>query len=368
MKTEESDTETRDSADTTPALFRLKLLTGLHAGAERDCHEGDMLIVGTHADCDVILADADVAERHCVIGFNKASLVVRPIATGVSTDNLPLARGQTHSLPLFQPIRLGSVELIGGPAQDPVWSDRYAGLTAPVPMRHLLRTGSGLPLAATVLAAIALSTAIALSASTREPETEPVSPRASLAMVIEELDLDEAFLDPAEGVSLRITGTVPDQAALEELRRRATNLAPGAQVAVRVGSDMAGDVREALRMEGIRAQTRYVGNGNVQVTGYFPDPERVDTILKSRNVLQISGLNDVQTKNLTDPPAPEPVADAEPFKPYSIVPDPEPYVRGADGSVYYVGATIPSIGKLIDIDGQTLYIDSGHNTRILQLN
>lgn len=364
----EPESEIDKEGNAAAPQFRLKLLTGLHAGAERDCHEGDMLIVGTHADCDVILADADVAERHCVIGFNKSHLIVRPIATGVLTDNLPLARGQTHSVPLFQPVQLGSVEMIGGPADDPVWNDRYAGLSAPAPMRRFLRTGAALPLAATALAVIALSTAIALSASTREPEIEPVSPRASLAMVIDDMNLAEASLDPSGGDLLRITGTVPDHAALEELRRRITSLDPGAEVSVRVGADIAEDVREALRMEGIRAQTEYVGDGNVQVTGFFPDPQRVDAILKSRNVLQISGLNDIRTQNLTAPPPPEATDEDEPFRPYSIVPGPEPYVIGPNDSRFYVGATIPSVGKLVEIDGQTLYFDTGYNTRILQLN
>ncbi len=365
--TNESASEAIHDAETAP-LFRLKLLTGLHAGAERDCHEGDMLIVGSHADCDVILADADVAERHCVIGFNKSSLVVRPIATGVLSDNLPLARGQTHSLPLFQPVRLGSVEMIGGPANDAVWSERYAGLTASAPTRRFMRTGTALPMAATALAVIALSTAIALSASTRETVTEAISPRASLAMLIEDLKLDEVTLDPTEGESLRITGIVADHAALAELRRRVSSVNPGAQVSARVGSDIAEDVGTALRMGGISAETRYIGDGNVRVVGYFPDEARVDAILASDSVTQIASLNMIETENLTEPQPPEPEAGPEPFKPYSIVPGPEPYVIGPNDSRYYVGATIPSLGELIEIDGQTLYIDSGHSTRILQLN
>ncbi len=363
----ESASETMQSAEAAP-LFRLKLLTGLHAGAERECREGDMLIVGNHADCDVILADADVAERHCVIGFNKSGLVVRPIATGVLADNLPLARGQTHTIPLFQPVRMGSVEMIGGPANDSVWSERYAELTASAPTRRLMRTGTALPLAATALAVIALSTAIALSASTREVVTETISPRASLAMLIEELKLDEVTLDPTESEPLRITGIAPDHVALAELRHRVSRVYPGTQISVRVGSDIAEDVGTALRMGGISAETRYIGAGNVRVVGHFPDEKRVDAVLESGNVLQIAGVNKIETENLAEPQPPEPEAGPEPFKPYAIVPDPEPYLRGEDGSVYYVGATIPALGKLVEIDGQTLYFDSGFNTLIVQVN
>lgn len=362
------ESQATDGAGITTPLFRLKLLTGLHAGAERECHEGDMLIVGGHADCDVILADADVAERHCVIGFTQSSLVVRPIATGVQTASMPLARGQTHAVPLFQPVQLGSVELIAGPADDPVWSERYSGLTPP-PVRRLLQPGTRLPMAAMALAAIALCTAIALSASTREPEVEQPSPRKSLTLVLDELRLDETSLLPGSGQSLQITGTVPDDAARDELRRRAAAIDPGALVSVRVGADIANDVREALRLEGIRAQTEYVGAGQVLVTGHFPDEERVESILKSRLVLEIPGLVGIDTDNLTDSPVAETPVDVEPFKPYSIVPDPEPYVIGPpDDSRYYVGATIPSLGKLVDIDGQTLYIDTGFTTKVLRLN
>ena len=367
MKNDPETQATDDTGSTAPS-YRLKLLSGLHAGAERECHEGDMLIVGTHADCDVILADADVAERHCVIGFTNGKLVVRPIATGVQSAGMPLARGQTHTVPLFQSMQLGAVEMIAGPADDPVWTDRFNTMTPQPSLHRLLHPGIRLPLAAMALAVIALTTAIALSASTRETEIEPVSPRASLEQVLDELKLDEATLSGDDGPPYQITGAVPDQAALEQLRQRTAMIDPGVQVSVRVGSDIANDVREALRLEGVRAQTRYLGGGQVLATGYFPDEQRVVAILKSPLVLAIPGLEDVKTETLVDSPTPEPAADDEPFKPYSIVPGPEPYLIGPEDSRYYVGADIPSLGKLVDIDGQTLYIDTGYTTKILQIN
>jgi hypothetical protein len=115
----------------------------------------------------------------------------------------------------------------------------------------------------------------------------------------------------------------------------------------RTGTAVAHDVTEVLRLSGIACEAHYDGDGVVTVRGHFGDPQVVSSIVLSRAMREIDGLKRVLVVNLDQHAAPA----SDPGLPpggriVAAVPGRDPYVTTADGSRYYLGATLPQRGRL----------------------
>ena len=98
-----------------PALT-LRVVRGVHSGAERRCHHRDVVVIGSADECDVILSDQHVAGNHCLLSVTGAQLSVRPLAPGVTIDERELAPGEPVRVEPFQVIGGGNAAFALGPA------------------------------------------------------------------------------------------------------------------------------------------------------------------------------------------------------------------------------------------------------------
>ena len=129
--------------------------------------------------------------------------------------------------------------------------------------------------------------------------------------------------------------------------------------ALRTGEDMARDVREVFRMAGINVQTRYLGDGRVEIDGDV-DQARFQEVLDSRAMGDVGVVDLVPGRRLTaragtasaSDAAAQPVVPETPVDIVSVVRGKEPYVVDSNGEQYPVGDTIPGHGKLTAIGSQ----------------
>src|SRR5690606_18193945 len=70
-----------------------------------------------------------------------------------------------------------------------------------------------------------------------------------------------------------------------------------ARIDLRTGEDIAADVREVLRSQGLSARTRYLGNGDVEVSGSFEDEQALRAASLSRAMRDVKGVNRVLPQN-----------------------------------------------------------------------
>ena len=74
----------------------LRVVSGLHAGAERELAGGEMILIGSGDDCDMVLADAGVAARHALLSFVNGRFSLRAldaplhVATAAGTPTVSL--------------------------------------------------------------------------------------------------------------------------------------------------------------------------------------------------------------------------------------------------------------------------------------
>lgn len=358
-------TPTADAAPVAQACM-LRIVAGLHTGGLRRIEERAMVLVGSGDDCDIVLSDQGVAPHHALVSVIDGVPTVRALDAPVRVQGRTLQPGDPMALHGVQRITLGDAVIALGGEGDPVWSEVVPGY---VPRPATSRVGRlrRLPLAAAV-AAIALASVAIYVAANPQVEQAPDA-TAQLDRLGDEFGVENRRVtrDP-EGVAV-LQGTVDSAQVRAQLQARLGGLGEPARLDVRTGDDIARDVAEVLRTQGLQARTRYLGKGDVEVMGRFEDEEALRAAATSRAMVDVVGVRRVIPRNLSEVAATNrPAGTAkQPQKDQvrlvGVVRGKDAYVLGSDGSRYGVGAVLPDGGTLIAIGDRAWALREG----VLQL-
>jgi type III secretion protein D len=166
----------------------------------------------------------------------------------------------------------------------------------------------------------------------------------------------------ADGEPL-VRGVVPDQNAAALLKTRLQQANPRAQLQLRTGEAIADDVSEFLRLNGIEAVARYLGEGRVEVRGHLGAEEPLAQAIQSRAMRDIRGLRQVMAINLDGPTHADPTAakrgGGSAKRVVTVVAGSDPYLVTADGSRYYVGAQLPDGRRLAAVESNEILLQDG---------
>jgi hypothetical protein len=297
----------------------VRIMKGVHTGALTPLAGSDMLVVGTSDDCDVILSDPGVARHHCILISQDGKLSLRAMDAAVTSDERRWIPGQTGVIEVGATLSIGEAQLaIVDDAADATRARHEARISRYTKMvRRSVRHGADMfhRFRWSFIAVLPLAVAVASVLSPpREVPTQPVKPAA-----------------PAE--------------------------------AGRPGTAIAHDVAEVLRLSGIASEATYNGSGTVTVRGRLGNQQALAKIIDSRAMHDIVGLKRVVVLNLDHPG--ELVTGVDGTRIVSAVSGDDPYVVTADGSRYYVGASLPQGGKLSGVQGTEVLI--AHDGRIERL-
>lgn len=346
-------TEEKTAAAKPTTKLVLRILAGLHIGASRVLGEQEMLLVGSGEDCDIVLSDDGVAPHHAMLLRNGDSLALRAIDAPAGFAGDPLYPGDPIDLQLGAPVRLGDASFAVGDANDPKWMPAD-GLDeveqTPLNARRAVRPGLSRTLAG--LAVLSLLSA-GIYASVR-PATEPApSIEEQVAALVTTYDIGDNTVSTNDAGMTVLTGTVPDSISRSRIQQHVESNGIPVRLNLRTGDDVAADVAEVLRSQGITARTRYLGNGDVEVSGRFEDHDKLRAAATSRAMIDVTGINRVIPRNYADEDAKAPRrarAPVERTRIVSIVGGDDSYVLAADGTRYAVGAELPdNRGTLVAI-------------------
>lgn len=333
----------------------LRVVSGLHSGAERELAGSEMILIGSGDDCDMVLADAGVAAHHALLSFVDGRFSLRALDAPLHVGTTMVHPGDPVELDQVQRVGIGEAAIAFGAADDAGWQRLFPGglgpRLAPVSTsasRPYLRR---LPaIAAVAVLSLASLAIFAVAMPQRAPEQDP---REQLQRLVQEYGIDggQAAVD-LQG-RMVLTGTVPDAAMRERIAQRIAADQIDARLELRTGDDIAGDVSEILRGQGINARTRYLGNGDVEVSGSFQDEAALVAASYSRAMREVKGVNRVIPVNVSQS-ARAARRQAEPPKPVrirvaSIVRGDNPHVVSGKGDRYEVGSELPGIGTLVSI-------------------
>lgn len=341
-----------------PAVgYALRILSGLHIGASRPLAEKEMVLVGSGEDCDIVLSDPGVAPHHALIGLLGGAFSVRALDAPLRIGGQPLHPGDPAELGLLQRIELGQAALAVGAQDDPAWSTllpAYDGArTAPAPKPYMRK----LP-AVAAFAVLSLMSVAILAAVMPKHEAAP-KPQESLAQLIPEFGIVDGRASVDHNGIAVLSGTVKDAATRDRIQQRLRDQNLSASLDLRTGEDIANDVGEVLRAQGFATRTRWLGKGDVEVSGNFEDGGALERAVKSRAMVEVAGVRRIIPRNY------QPI---DPFQAVvqktakdieaerlagvaivSVVRGKEPHVLGSDGTKFAIGAKLPDGSTLIGI-------------------
>lgn len=338
--------------------YALRILSGLHIGASRPLAEKEMILIGSGEDCDIVLSDPGVAPHHALIGLLGGTLSVRALDAPLRIGGQPLHPGDPVEMATLQRIELGQAALAVGAVDDPAWSSllpAYDGSRpAPAPAPYMKR----LPAVAAFAVLSLMSVAILAAVIPKRDSAPP--PRDSLAQLIPEFGIVDgrAGVD-ANGIAV-LSGTVKDAATRDRIRQRLRDQNISASLDLRTGEDIANDVRDILRAQGFATRTRYLGKGDVEVSGNFEDGGALEKAVKSRAMVEVAGVRRIIPRNYepidpfqaaATPPTAEQQLEAQraAVTLVSVVRGKEPHVLGSDGTKFGIGEQLPDGSTLIGI-------------------
>ena len=344
---------------TTRSPASLTVTAGLHQGAKVELVLDRLLLVGSDPNCDVVLADPGLAPQQLALLAQAGSLTLRALAAGIQVDGQPLASGTSIALPQSAGLGLpGGVTLQLKRRRQVTQASRYRWRSAATIMAGMLLV-SGL----TAIAALDAPPAAGGPGKQRTP-----------AQVLQRLGLSEQVQLRAAGNGWYLSGVVANEAMLDRLRRDIGELEAPTTLAVTTAPQLITEVSALLRLKGISAAPRYIGQGIVATEGSQLPPALRQTLAATAR-RDIRGLSELRFDGPQPAPAESPTPqlgnagspiDADAKRVVSVVEGPESYVVTADGGRYFEGAWLPSGHRVERIaDGKVWLAQGKHRVELV---
>lgn len=358
----------------------LLMLGGLHCGAHMALPESGTLTVGSSDRCDIILTDHGIEELHFVLTIERGHVTGRVLDGTVAILGRIYRPGEHFDLPQFIALHAGDASLGWGIEFDIRWQkldrsdprkrpqlaerdndEQTAGESSPpsepAPRRRSLVAGT---------AAIFTLVAIAVFGpmNGNNDALARTSAQDRFAAVLKNLQLEDIDVRPQADGQLVVTGVVPDDVARAALTQAITRDGLVANLHLHTGQQLVEQVRDVFRINGMNVRAQYAGHGIVAVED-ASGSRRVATIVERarhdiQGLAEIRLLRSVADKESKPPVAEEPkMAATETVatsasgekRIASVVDDTPAYVLTADGSRYFVGATLPHGYRIVAISG-----------------
>lgn len=357
-------------------VWALRVLAGVHAGAERKLQERSFLMIGSSDDCDLIFSDAGVAPHHCIVTRSGGEMSVRAVDAELRIDDQILHPGDPQDIKPFTLVRIGGACFALGPH----WSDRWQTLLSQIestqrpaasaeqtPPRQRSSRILTLMVALVLMGASAGALLLAQRNVNPPPAPAPTGARdGELRGLIGSLGYSGLKVTARTDGKLVVTGYTERNEDLTNLRAQIEQRGIKAEIEAKSGPRIAEDVAEQFRMANLHAKTEWTGKGHVLVTGRFGDKKEVETFLASRSIRDLNEKLSliIDLANLDSPPEAKPVPDGKRIR--KIMDGEDPYLISADKSVFYVGAKLPGGGTFAGIEnGEVLVRDDAGNIQRL---
>ncbi|MEP7042838.1 MAG: FHA domain-containing protein [Dokdonella sp.] len=356
-------------------VWALRVLAGVHAGAERKLQQSGLLMIGGSDDCDIIFGDAEVAAHHCIVSHADGELSIRAVDADVRIDDRVLHPGDPQGISPFALVHIGGACFAIGPH----WSDRWQSVLAKIEPTSVAagneqparpRSGKLATISVALVLLLASTGALVLAQHNAKPQAQivPAPVRdAELKTLIGSLGYKGLEVTVRNDGALVVSGYVESNEDMANLRAALVQHGFNPTIEAKSGPRIAEDVGETFRMSNLHATTKWDGHGHVMVSGHFGDEKELNTFLVSRTMRDFNeSLHLWIDKQNLDPATPEVKKVPDGKRILRVVDGIDPYLISADQSRYYAGARLPRGGTFIGLDnGEVLVRDDADNLRRL---
>lgn len=248
---------------------QLRILKGLHHGAAMELAVREQHLIGSDAQCAVVMCDSGIAPRHCVIGADDYGMTCRALGGPVTIDGRQIKPGETRSLEDFAILQCGAATMSVGPAEGD-WSiatrAMHAQANGPRSAMRSLQRLNPYALFAVMMLGIAAVIGVAY-ATLSSGEAELVTSRVDAARrwlrdVAPPGSELTVGVDSA-GRGLLLAGYVLSSRQVQALYKASKSLRGGMRLDVHAVEDMLAGASRTAQLAGVECDPTYKGAGRI---------------------------------------------------------------------------------------------------------
>ena len=328
----------------TVAAREVTIASGLHSGAKFAVQDGDLIIVGADAGCDICLSDAGIAPRHAAIALHGPDVLIRSLDGAVSVNGESLRAARRLSSDESTVISLGTDEIrleLAATTATKSKTNRTTTLTGPSAKRRViaLLCFTVFAVVATVLVAGKLDAS--LSAKPAEPDV------AAVQTLLDQQGFSKAVTASLASHGVEIKGVL-DRAAATKLRAVTAGSRQPIVDLVITKEDLVEQVRDVFRTQGFDAIVTHVSGARVQIENLDESNERVRHAAEKvrTDVPQLEALTYISPKDAAPPSDPPPYGNGSGDRIVTRIDGKTAYLVAGAGTRYFTGSKLPS-GQII---------------------
>lgn len=374
------------------AAQRLEIVGGPRAGAAITLEPDRVVRVGHAFGDDFVIRHPSVRGASALVSSEPEGIVLRVETGSVSLLGMPVEAGRSVRLPQWVPFAIGDAMLAVGPDDDEGWrvcrrlalqlsvegfdleptrAARPEALTGPQSEAARIESGRWWRVPALLLAPGAVALAVLLTwpgAPGVSPPADPQSAQRLRELLVEEGLAQLKVVQTVQG-QLLLQGQVERDADRVRLAQRLRTEGIEVRLDLGTGEQLARQVGDVLRLNGVAAQVRHLGRGVVEAS--FDDPgatrrAQIETAVR-RDVSGLTGLV-VQTRPGADTAVRAPTVQAVAGKRVvNVVYGPRGYLVTADGARYFEGAFLPSGHRIVRIAADEVHLERDGKTTLLTI-
>ena len=353
--------------------LELRVLEGPQGGARAPVEAGSSWVLAAGAGSgDIVLHEDHLPAARVRVTAELAQALIEVLEGEVRLGNQVLSAGAHAVWPRAVPLSIGSSVVAYGLSCIDAWTvapdipaeseppaagadaRRAADAPAKKPMRRRAEVWLAATGAAVLLACLGTLWMARVVAAPNGPAQGPVTLAAALK-TSEFATLDSTTLPDGRVTLVGRLATLAQRARLDAWLT-ARSFTP--VLDVKVDEAIARDVAEIFRVNGVPVQVRVAGPGRIDAEAAERDPER---LARAQDVVKrdVRGLDALAVRNTATPlPPPAPPVPDDPGKRIASLVQGDPaYVVTADGSRYFVGATLPSGHRITEVGAQRVTLE-----------
>lgn len=353
------------------------VLTGEQSGARRVLDDNATFTISGKMDTDVVFRDPTINEERLNLITRNNEVFVQVMSGNVEIQGKIVSSGNLVKIPEYAKIKIGETTFSYGRHVGAAWHEivEYVSnieLASSAKSKHFnIITSRQLVFLLSLLVIISLVTILVYININKNSENVAIISQIDvLKSDLEDNGIYSLDVSRTESGQLTITGFLMTNKEKSTVESIVDDHKLSVLLDVFTGDNLAKEVEELYRVNGVDADVKVLKYGSVIVTTEYKDKSLLEK-LKHIALSEISHLNELDTEYIGTINRAENIESSNSFdkdeKRITMVVSGLPaYIMTHDQSKYYIGAILPSGHKIIAIQDKKVTIEKNGNTTTLE--
>jgi type III secretion protein D len=349
----------------TKSTIEMFVLTGEQTGARRLLDNNAQFSISGKMDTDVVFRDPSIMDERINLTTLNNEVFIEVLSGNIEVQGEVVNQGTQIKLPEYSKVKIGETTFSYGRKKHSSWHEiidyvsQYE-ITNIRGSKNLLNTRARLLLLLVILTFVLVGAIIYSNILKNQNSDFNMFDVNNINSVLIEKGFETLTVERTQSGEYLIKGFLMTNRERSALENIVDEYQIPARLELTTGDQIAREVSDLYRVNGIDVDVKTIGPGTAIVTTSFPDTKRLDRV-KSLALQEIPSLTSLETEyfNTNQEDKQELVAnyDKKDKRITMVVDGARPYIMTADQSKYYIGALLPTGHKVIEIQNQTVMIE-----------